>query len=49
MGKRDGLGIFRWPNGRKYIGEWKNGVKDGLCSDLNERGESIIEEWHQGL
>lgn len=26
---REGFGVYKWVDGRKYIGEWKNGVQHG--------------------
>ena len=28
-GKKHGYGIFRWPDGRAYYGQWKEDKKDG--------------------
>ena len=26
---KDGLGLYIWPEGNKYFGQWKNNVIDG--------------------
>jgi hypothetical protein len=28
-GKKNGFGIYLWPDGRKYEGYWKDGYQDG--------------------
>jgi hypothetical protein len=28
-GKKHGHGLYRWPNGRTYVGEWKDNQMDG--------------------
>ena len=25
----DGEGMYFWKDGRKYVGDWKNGIKEG--------------------
>jgi hypothetical protein len=42
------LGTFYWPDGRKYIGEWKNGKQDGRGTFLAQNGQQREGEWSQG-
>ena len=46
--KKHGVGTFVWKDGRKYIGEWKNGVKDGIGMIEHTNGDVIKGEWLKG-
>jgi hypothetical protein len=35
---RDGLGVFKYKNGRKYEGNWRHGKRDGLGIETLENG-----------
>ena len=37
-GKPNGLGILIDPNGRLYVGRWKNGIREGQGSQINKVG-----------
>ena len=46
-GKPNGLGIMTFPDGRKYVGEYKNGeVWNGIVYDKNG---NIIGNWVNGV
>ncbi len=41
--KKHGHGKYTWPDGRKYIGEWKNDKRHGrgtyvITSELSKQG-----------
>ena len=29
-GKKDGIGIYLWEDGKKYMGEWKENIIEGF-------------------
>ena len=41
----NGLGTYIWPNGDKYIGEWKNGKRDGIGSFIWPEGDRYVAHW----
>jgi len=42
--KRHGNGTYNWNSGKVYVGEWKNGLMDGL-GEMTVDGEKIKGEW----
>ena len=44
-GKPNGLGVLIYPDGRKYVGEWKNGKSNGTEYD---RDGNIISKFVNG-
>jgi hypothetical protein len=55
MINKEGLGTFYWPDGRIYIGQWKDGKQHGLGKFLhNEEDkpqtntEFMYGEWEDG-
>ena len=43
--KKDGIGLFEWPDGKKYKGEWKNGKQHGLGEYFNVNTKT----WRKGM
>jgi len=41
-------GTFTFPNGKKYVGEWKEGRKDGQGTDIFPDGSKGIGEFREG-
>lgn len=41
----DGQGTILYPNGEKYVGEWKNGKYHGKGSYIYPDGRQIIGQW----
>merc|ERR1719387_1828456 len=41
--KKDGDGVFRWPDGREYRGQWKAGKQHGIGIFRQDA------QWRQGL
>jgi hypothetical protein len=39
---------MRYHNGNVYIGEWKQGLKDGFGSMNYENGSKYVGEWRNG-
>ena len=48
MDKKQGFGIFSWVDGKKYIGEWKNGKQHGRGKFVSERGYEKTGFWENG-
>jgi hypothetical protein len=48
MDKKEGYGVFVWPNGRKYAGYWKNGKQHGSGVMTGEDGVEKKGEWIDG-
>jgi len=46
-GKRSGEGILRWPNGKEYIGSWKDGKQHGI-GKVKEGGSIKTGQWKDG-
>jgi len=44
----DGLGVMTSPDGRKYVGEWKNGKKHGQGTETWSSGWKYVGEWREG-
>ena len=45
---RDGLGTLNYPDGRKYVGEWKKGKKDGLGTFKFKDGRKYSGQFKNG-
>ena len=43
--KKDGKGLFEWPDGKKYNGEWKNGKQHGFGEYFNVADKT----WKKGI
>ena len=39
---------FHWPDGRKYVGEWKDGKQHGVGTYVTAGGEERKGEWAEG-
>ena len=46
--KKEGQGVFYWPDGRKYDGQWLNGKQDGVGVYSTANGKSRKGEWKDG-
>lgn len=46
--KKEGYGIFKWPDGRCYKGSWKNGKQHGKGTYVAANGEEKEGEWEEG-
>jgi len=46
--KKEGQGVFYWPDGRKYDGQWLNGKQDGIGVYSTANGKSRKGEWKDG-
>jgi len=46
--KKEGQGIFYWPDGRKYEGGWKNGKQHGIGTYTSAGGKTKQGEWDEG-
>ena len=44
-GKPNGMGIMRFPDGRKYVGEWKDGLEHGLGTLSYVKGDKTGEKY----
>ncbi len=44
----DGKGIYYYPNGQKYEGEWKNGQRNGKGIMYFPDGEEKKQYWKDG-
>jgi hypothetical protein len=45
VGKAEGHGEYLWQNGEKYIGEWKNGLKEGKGRWESGNGDFYDGDW----
>ena len=45
---KEGRGVFKWPNGRTYDGNWKLGKMDGEGTYTSEKGKVRIGIWQDG-
>lgn len=43
-----GEGVFEWPDGRKYIGQWRKGKQHGRGTYITANGERKVGEWNEG-
>ena len=39
--------IFTYPNGRKYVGEWKDGKRNGHGTITTTDGGKFVGEWRE--
>ena len=46
--KMDGKGVFTWPDGRKYEGEYKNDKKEGYGTFKWKEGRKYVGSWKNG-
>ena len=46
--KKEGYGIYFWPDGRKYSGRWKNGKQHGLGTYQDKNGIIYKGTWKNG-
>ena len=44
-GQPNGLGIMTFPDGRKYLGQWKDGKKHGNGTLTHANGDKFVGEW----
>jgi len=47
--KPHGLGIMRYVDGSKYVGEWENGKRDGWGTIIMSNGEKYRRKWKDGF
>jgi 1-phosphatidylinositol-4-phosphate 5-kinase len=45
---QNGEGIYLWPNGNQYIGNWKDGKRSGQGSYYWTDGSEYIGQWENG-
>lgn len=43
-----GFGIFRWPNGKRFEGEWMEGKKHGFGITYNGSESGVLQKWEDG-
>jgi hypothetical protein len=48
MDKQHGKGLFKWPDGRKYNGNWENGKQHGQGVYWDRRGRRHDKQWRNG-
>jgi len=48
MGKKNGQGTLTYPDGGKYVGEWKNGKKNGQGTFTDPYGNKYEGEYENG-
>ena len=41
--------MFKWTDGRLYIGEWVNGKQNGKGTYILSNGEKRVGEWRDGI
>ena len=46
--KKHGKGVFLWPDGRVYSGEWMNGKQHGKGEYKNKKGLARNGVWENG-
>jgi hypothetical protein len=46
--KKEGRGVFTWPDKRKYDGQWKNGKQHGIGVYHSSRGDVKKGKWSDG-
>ena len=46
--KKQGHGVFTWPDGRKYTGGWYDGKQHGFGEYYSSKGEFKFGEWKEG-
>ena len=44
----NGLGIMTFPDGKKYLGQWKDGKKHGNGTLTHPNGIKFVGEWEEG-
>jgi len=44
----NGQGTITYPNGRKYVGEWKDGLPNGQGTDTSPDGSMYLGEYKDG-
>jgi len=45
---KEGHGAFKWPDGRKYEGQWKDGKQHGTGTYTTAKNETREGEWEEG-
>ena len=45
----NGQGTITYPNGRKYVGEWKDGLPNGQGTITYPSGSKYVGEWKDGV
>ena len=48
MINKEGYGVFTWPDGRKYKGNWANGKQHGEGTFINDKGVEQTGIWENG-
>ena len=48
MDKQHGEGLFEWPDGRKYKGNWENGKRHGNGIYWDRKGRRFHKMWRNG-
>ena len=41
----NGKGVYSWPNGNKYVGEFKDGAKNGHGEYTQANGKKYVWAW----
>ncbi len=48
MDKKHGHGVYTWPDGRVYDGQWVNGRQDGMGKYTDKEGITKVGMWSKG-
>ena len=43
--KRNGQGTMSYPDGEKYVGQWKNRGRSGQGTEIWPNGEKYVGQW----
>jgi len=45
---KNGAGTFTWPDGKRYVGQWRNGKMDGAGTVIDKHGNEQMGTWRAG-
>ena len=48
MNEMNGIGLRIYPSGARYVGQWKNGIRDGIGTMVWSNGNLYRGEWKCG-
>ena len=48
MDKKEGHGMFSWPEGKKYEGDWKDNKQHGKGYYITKSGKRRLAKWENG-
>jgi hypothetical protein len=46
--QKEGFGVYHWPDGKKYEGQWLQGKQHGEGKIVNSKGKSRRGIWEDG-